>query len=267
MKINGVNLRIVIGDLRFQRAPEVWLESERHKPLTRAGVTLPDPIGNLFETLTVGQQAVIGLGLRDSAMSVWEGTVAWVRRGETKDQVMVGLVGKELPLTKTTVKAAWINETPEAIVRHALRDTGLDVNRIVSTGYVLPRFTAHSISVWQLVNQVEHSCQRAFDLDMSAWALWLGADGINWGDFDEDGNLPVIATGAGLVRHSPAGDAKGLNLVETFLVPWLRHSMLFQLTDKRRGIDGRFRALKVRHELTDTRARTFISYGVEHGRF
>lgn len=96
----------------------------------------------------------------------------------------------------------------------------------------------------------------------------MGQDGkVNWGDFDEEGDIPSVATGAGLIKHLPASDAKGLNVVETFLLAGFMHSMKFRLIDTRRDIDDEFRALSVWHEIKERSVRTFISYGEEYNQF
>ncbi|WP_211233827.1 hypothetical protein [Maridesulfovibrio bastinii] len=102
---------------------------------------------------------------------------------------------------------------------------------------------------------------------MSHWALWLGADGVHWGDHDEDGSMPEIATAAGLIRHIPSAAPHSMGEVETFLLPDMLHSHKFLLQDTRRGIDDQFRALRVLHEITPTSARTRLGYGEEYGRY
>lgn len=249
------------------RSPRVWIESARHKPLSRAGITLPDPKGDLYRSILVDEQAEIRLGYKNEIPAIWKGTVAWKKHGN-KDQIEVGIVGEEKPLAETLITMSWENETPEAIVRYAISQSGLPVGQIDSPGVTFPRFAASNIPVWQVARQCEHTCRKSFDLDMSKWALWRGLDGkVNWGDFDEPGDVPVIKTAAGLIRHMPASDAKALSMVETFLLAGFMHSMKFSLVDTRRGIDEQFRALRVRHEVKDLSVRTFIWYGEEYGQF
>ena len=96
----------------------------------------------------------------------------------------------------------------------------------------------------------------------------MDAEGkINWGDFDEEGDAPMIATGAGLIQHAPASNKTALNLVETFLLSSFRHSMRFRLLDTRRDVDDEYRALRVRHDINGIKARTFIWYWEENERF
>ena len=250
------------------RCPRCWIESIRHRPLTRAGITLPDPKGDLYRSFKKDDSVEIRLGYRNEDPFIWKGTASWIQRGHTKDQIEVGAIGAEKPLTTTMITQAWENENPEAIIKWAIVQAGLTVGRIDSPGVTIPRYAAGNIPVWQVARQCAHTCQRSFDIDMSRWAFWMGQDEkVNWGDFDEDGDIPSIATGEGLIEHLPAAAAKGINIVETFLLAGFMHSMKFRLTDARRGIDAEFRALSVRHEILERSARTFIGYGEEYEKY
>lgn len=269
MELAGINIRIRLGGREVLRAPRWWIDSARHAPLGRAGVTLPDPGGDIWRAGALGTTLELRLGYRGRTPATWSGTVTGIEPGRTKDQVALVAVDASAPLAATRILQSWETETPAAIVAWAVRQAGLPVGRIDQPGVILPRFVASDIPVWQVARQAAHSCQKAFDLDMRRWALWRGADGaVNWGDFDEPGDVPVIAIGAGLIRHDPVLDTPaGLSRVENFLLPDLRHSRLLRLRDVRRGIDTTYRALRVRHEGTPDKARTHIWYGVEYGQF
>ncbi|MDD2853869.1 MAG: hypothetical protein PHY09_18430 [Desulfuromonadaceae bacterium] len=265
MELSGLHLQITIGNYKITRCPRWWIESLRHFPLGRAGVTLPDPDGELYTAITEDEPVVITFGYRDQAPVEWRGTVARRYPGETADQLEIRAIDQSKPLSTVNIKQAWENETPEAIVAFAIRQAGLKVGKIGETGMVLPRFSAATIPVWQLIQQVKQSCREAFALDMSQWALWLGKDGVNWGDFDEPGDVVTIATFENLIQHSPTDWTSGMSLVETFLTPDLSHSRLIHLKDERRQVDATHRALRVRHEGTPDKIRTFVWYGRENG--
>lgn len=267
--ISGIRTHIFIGDMEVLRCPRCRVESIRHRPLSRAVVTLPDPDGKLYISFSRGQEIEIRSGYRDEKPASWKGLVSYTKYGTTKDQIEVAAERKsEKPLSTVCITQAWENETPEAIIKYAISQAGLSPGKIDSPGVIFPRYAASTIPVWQVARQCAHTCQRAFDIDMSKWAFWLGQDGkVNWGDFAEPASaagVPVIATGAGLIRHLPSQKSKELNMVETFLLPGFMHSMKFHLKDTRRGIDAEFRALQVVHEIMPNSARTYISYGVEY---
>jgi hypothetical protein len=265
MEIDGINLDITIGDLEVHRAPRWWIESLRHFPLGRAGITLPDPDGALYQTIKAGDAVTITAGYRNQAPVTWSGAVSGRYPGETSDQLHIRAVDGSAPLTNTRIIQSWENETPEALVAWAIRQAGLTVGRIGETGMVIPRASAGTIPVWQLVQQIKGTCREAFGLDMDNWALWLGRDGVNWGDFNEPGDTVTIATAANLIKHSPIDCSTGMSMIETYLLADLSHSRLVRLQDDRRGIDAVHRALRTRHEGTPERVRTFVWYGRENG--
>lgn len=268
MEIHGLNIRINLGANEVLRCPEWRIDSRRHSPLGRASVFLPDPLGELWKSVAVPAALEIAYGYRGQESAFWSGQAISTRLYPAADLIEFRAVDQSSPLATTTITQSWENESPEAIVTWAIRQAGFTPGRIGVTGLVLPRFVASAIPVWQVAEQAAATCQRAFDLDMSRWALWLGLDGrVNWGDFDEPGPVPEIATGAGLIKHSPDLSIAGLHRVETFLLPGLMHSQLFRLRDSKRGIDATFRALRVSHRGTPDQVRTFIWYGTEYDRF
>lgn len=260
MEISGIRIDITIGNLEVQRAPFWWIDTLRGHPLGRVGVTLPDPHGDLHKSIKVGDAITIEVGYRNQTPVTWNGSVAQVEPGETRDQLEVRAVDMAKPLTTCRIIQAWENESPEAIVAWAIRAAGLGVGTIEPTGIIIPRFVASNTPVWQLVRQVAHTCEAAFGIDMTGRALWLGAEGVNWGDLDEPGDVPLIATQAGLIRHEPATSGNSSPLIETWLLADLMHSRRVHLQDDRRGIDEVVRAQRVRHEGTPDKARTFIWY-------
>ncbi len=262
--IAGVVVNISIGGLEMHRSPQAWIESQRHSCLSRCGVTLADPAGELHTLVRPGDHVSITYGYRDQEPATWQGTVEWMKPG-TEDQAEIGAVGTEKPLAAARIVQAWANETPEAVIRYACGRAGLSIGRLDSPGIVFPRFVAMNISPWQIALQCAQSCRRSYGLDMSRWALWLGSGGVNWGDFDEPGNEVVVASAGLLISHQPASDQASLSGVEAFLIPGLGHSQKVRLVDERRGIDHEFRALKVRHEI-GAENRTIIWYGAEHDR-
>lgn len=260
MELSAISIDITIGALEIERAPAWWIETLRGYPLGRAGVTLPDPLGELHRSIKVGDPITIEVGYRGEDASTWAGTVQMVYPGDTRDQLEIRAVDGSRLLTDTRVVQSWENETPEAIVAWAIRQTGLQIGTIDATGITIPRFVASNTPVWQLVHQVAESCARQFGLDMSGRALWLGTGGVNWSDGDEPGDVPVIATLDNLIRHEPATSGNAAPMIETFLLADLSHSRRIHLEDDRRGIDAEIRAQRVRHEGSPDKTRTFIWY-------
>lgn len=261
MQINGLRTRISIGGSDVLRAPRVVIVSERHAPMDTAEIELPE-IG--APGIATGAAVEIAFGYRDAAADTWRGTVASVARGEKNNQLLVRCRSLAWPLSATRVTQAWEDETPEAIVAWAVRQSGLAPAALDSPGITLPRFAASRATVWQVALQAAHSAQRGFGLDMRAWALWLDADGVHWGDHDAPGG--VLAIPDGLVRHTPDASDSGraLALLKCLLLPGLRHSRRVAFNPGTGDIQ--VRALRVEHRIELRRARTFIHYGREYGR-
>lgn len=267
--IDGIRLHFFAGGVEYPRCPHCWIEARRGAPLSRAGLTLPDPLGTEAKRLTRGATVEIRLGYRGEVPARWSGTLEWVRPG-TVDQIEIGAAGGEKALSTARITQAWQNESPDRIIRHAIEAAGLTVGRIdVPAGVTLPRFIASNISPWNVIEQVEHTCRRAYGQDMAGWRLWVdGSGSVNWGDFeDESGQGFVAASGGNLITHSPATDSQGQGLVQTFLAPSVWPGQTFTLRDARRGTNQDLRVLAVRHDIRAVSARTWITYGVEHAKY
>lgn len=261
MQIHGIRIRAQIGSLELLRLPRMKVSFERHKPVSRAEIEVPSCTPSLREQLAIGTQITLHFGYRDEQPGQWSGTISKAITGYKKDQICVHAVGLDRVLKDCKICQSWENESAEAIARWSLHKTGLPVAQIDAPGVILPRFVASNIPVWQLVQQLAATCERAFAKDMSHWALWLGTKGLNWGDFDESGDTPVIETGKGLITHKKGHPQEGtLHCVETFLLPNMRHSMRFALIDAMRGESGEYRAQKVVQSIQPNKARTFLYY-------
>ncbi|MDH3975535.1 MAG: hypothetical protein OEV42_14755 [Deltaproteobacteria bacterium] len=257
-----MKILINIGDYSFHRCPRLKISGKRGEPLNNAEITLPDPAGELYQSMKEDDVAYLEYGYRSEAAGSWTGTVKDIKQ-VSRGQICVKAIGPERVLSETIINQAWKDDSPEAIVKYAINRTGLDLGTIEKPGPVFPHFVASSIPVWQVASQCKETCEKGFGKDLTKWALWLGVDGVNWGDFDEPGSEPVFKTGANIIEHLPGLYMNELNFLETFLLPGFSHSMVFSLKDTRRGIDGSFRAETVEHIILPDKARTFIGYGNE----
>jgi|GEM_PF-430854 len=268
--IAGIRQRVRVGNLEVRRCPRLELVSRRHAPVSKAEIHVPDPDGSLQAASPTGADVTVEYGYRGGQSATWTGTVQGVRR-VNRDQLCLLADGPDLTLVRTTVRECYADESARAIARHLLEHTGLPVAAM--PGITIPdeplaRFPVANIPVWQAVRQLLHTLTRAFGHDMRATALWLGSENgapaLFLGDYDEPGDVPVVATGENLIRHLPAASSTGLASLETFLLPGLTHSRAVHLVDTRQGLDARIRALTVRHVMEPNRMRTFVGYGEEH---
>ncbi len=266
--ISGFNIQIRVGSIEAQRAPKVQILSQRNHPLTLITVVLPDPQGEICRLIRDRDPMAIVMGYRNQAAAQWSGSVLGGPESRGKDQVVINGIGPERVLVETLIKQSFYQETPESIVRFAIGQAGLQAGKIEPIGMMFPRFIASNIPVWQVARQCEATCHRAYGMDMRSRTFWMGRDGrVNWGNFCESADMPVIESQANLISHSPGESTAGLSRVETFMLPHMMHSMKFRLKDFRRGIEGIFKAEKVMHRFGDNQPRTFISYGAENERY
>ena len=269
--VTGIKSLVEVAGWSASRAPEVWIEHERGRPIGRAGCTLPDPKGELFQTVERDAPIQITLGYRDEKAETWKGTVQSCKHGGGKngDQVEILACGESRPLS-TKIKQSWRNETPEAILKYCIGQAGLPMGTLMQTGVTLPHFSAASIPVWQVAEQLMQTLKRGYGRAMNSVALWLGRDGVQWGDHDEpdgESGRARIETGEGLISHWPANDQAGRSGCEAFLMPGLRHSQKVFIRDARRGISGEKKVLRCRHQVRALKGRTFVEFGDEYERY
>jgi len=262
--IAGIRLHIEVGDAVIARCPRLWISSIRHMPLDIASIHIPDPQGNLAQGFNPGDPVRIEYGYRGGISARWEGTLRGFAR-VSRDQLCLLAESKARPLTTTVIRECYVDESSMAIARHLLGHSGLPIGRIALPNEAIPRFSVANITIWQAVKQLLHSLHTSCGHDMSRTALWFGRDGVNLGDFDEVGDVPVIASGENLVRHLPEDGPNALSVVESVLIPGLSHSRRFRLEDVRQGIDVEHRTQHVTHEITPGKIRTKILYGRERG--
>lgn len=260
--IAGIRLHIEIGGNVIERCPRLEILSVRHHPLDMARIHVPDAGGEAGNLFVYGDPVRVEYGYRGGESAVWEGMLRALDR-VSRDQVCLTADSLALPLAGEFITECYTDDSSLSVARHIMAHAGLPIGRIDIPDETIPRLPISTLPVWQAVLQLLHTLHRAYGHDMRRTALWLGAEGLNLGDFDEPGDVPVIATGENLIRHLPAHAKGGLHLVETALLPGLSHSRRFRLVDSRLGVDQAFRALDVRHEVTPERIRTKIRYGRE----
>jgi hypothetical protein len=258
--ISGLNLKVKIGSYLIQRVPYVRIFSSRLHDLTKLYVQLPDFSRELYREIKLSDPVVIEFNYRGQNPAVWHGTVGSVMPGDNKDQILICGTGPEKILSETYITQSWLNETPEAIIRSVIP---LEIKKIASTGVVFPKFIAANLSIFGIIHSCEKTLQDSFGFEVGKFAGYVDSKGaFIWGDYDDDNfDIPVIETGGGLIKHSPAKNAYSYSKIETFLLPFLRHSMQIRIKDERRQADSYMRCNEVIHSITPEKARTYIVYG------
>ena len=265
-RLSGIYLEITIDGQRVPRCPECVIELSRRLALTRAQLTLPDPDGSVWRFLRVGQKVEIRYSYR-GALSVGEfaGTVGHYEPSVCqRDQVVVRADGPERPLLSVRMKESWMDEPATVLARRILAASGLPVGFIALPDVVIPRMSVCRVNLREAICQLVNSIETGFGQNLSGHSLRL-EDG-KW-VLDEKtlpGNKLVVATGSGLIRHRRSGF--GME-VETWLSPFVKPMMAFNLEDQRRGISGEMKADSVIHRIMPKSVRTFLTYGGEYARF
>jgi len=258
--IKGIITHIKVGKYELIRSPKLKILAGRYAPFSCVEVTVSDPkamLGNINKNDEIN----ILYGHKGGLQNTWAGSVRSVCTN--KDQSIIYAVGNE-KLLSCQITQSWNNETPEAILTYAANFSGININKIDSPGCVFQHFVASNISIWELAKQLEYTCRESFNIDMENWVIWLGQNGLNWGNFIEAADIPVISSGKNLIEHKADNDDFGFNYVETFLLPCFWHSMIFRLVDVKRKIDARYQAIRVNHEISNKKVRTFIWYKNEN---
>ncbi|SHI73898.1 hypothetical protein [Halodesulfovibrio aestuarii] len=266
--IYGIELSIQIGNYLIHRAPRCIITYDRHTVLSRAEIHIPNHVfgaaKNMLSSLSQFPEVSIAVGYRNQKPHKWKGTVdGWKQgQGKKRDQLVIYAAGVELPLAQKTICEMWVNEAAPAIAKRILEASGLTVGVVDVPQEIIPRMTLATVPVWQAIQQLSNTLQQGHGCNMKDHALWVGeAKLVHFAPCDHwQETTPVIATGAGLIRYTPAKTVYGHSEVETFLLPTMRAGMRFTLKDSRKGIAGTFRALRVTHSVEPNRIRSVFSW-------
>ncbi|SHI61148.1 hypothetical protein [Halodesulfovibrio aestuarii] len=267
-RIYGIELSIQIGSYLFNRAPRCIITYDRHTVLSRAEIHVPNHVfgaaENTLSSLSQFQEVSIEVGYRNQKPHKWAGAVdGWKQgQGNKRDQLIIYAAGVELPLVQKTIREMWVDEPASAIAKRILEASGLTVGVVDVPQEIIPRMTLATVPLWQAMQQLSNTLQQGHGRKMADHALWVDeAKLVNFAPCDHwQDTTPVIATGAGLIRHTPSQTVSGRSEVETFLLPTMRAGMRFTLKDSCKGIAGTFRALRVTHSVKPNKARTVLSY-------
>jgi len=201
MNYSGIITEIQLGSLKVNRAPEITIRHDRYSPVSICYITLADPTGSMYRTVSVDDAVSLSYGYRDGAKATWSGSVTYLQRGKDKLYLTCSDAGRDA--LKTYMTEYWLDEAPAAIVRAALGRLG-SIGTVQDIDITLPSFTASNVSIYDLIRKVEHTMQQGFDVDVSQYALFIdGAGAWNWGEHGLDGEIPVIASQNGLISHNP----------------------------------------------------------------
>ena len=268
--IEGLRVRCNVGPVEVLRLPFLQLVYRRRAVVSRAEMSIPDPMGEVRAALAVQQPVQVRFGYRGEELwHEWEGTVETIdqpRYGESDaDAVRVRAVGLEKALGDTLVTESFYQESAAAVATRLLARTGLPVADVDIPDAMLPHQVFSRVSVARALKQLETCLTRACGADFSRHAVWLGVDGLRWSAGDAPGSLDTVETACNLVSHTPAITEGGMGVVESVLLPGLRDSMQIYIRDVRRDFSQAVRAQEVIHTLRRNGNITEIRYGKDQG--
>lgn len=219
-----------IGPWITMKPISVDVFSSRMNPIDTATIELPAE-GMGSADFTKGMPVAISMGYREKGVwPVFSGTVMDVSANRVirimaKDQMET--------LRQTKITKSFVDAGPREIIKYSLLYAGIEDYQLSEK--ILPRrhhYISKALSVIQLINQIN----RTWELD--DWNFYFEPEGtLYWGPWSEspryNAGQPVatLEYGVSLLDLKPADNGTGT--ASTFLLPFLRHSQIVILRDRR----------------------------------
>lgn len=262
MTITGLDLNLTVGSFTVNRLPWALLTLERGAVAGRCAIELPDPRGAVAAGLSEGDPVNLFFGYRGGPGQSWSGRITEIKA--RKDQALVTAKSAELAFIETEVIECFHNENAKTVVTRLMALAGVAPGRLEGPDEVIPHLIFNGFPVWRCFRILNETLERVYELDLSACPFWIDENGLGqWGDFDEPGPVPVLASGDNLIKHDPKNGDEGR--ATALLHPGLNHSRLFTVRDFRRSLELTKRALSVTHQLGERGNLTTVTYGIERG--
>ena len=261
MSITGLDIDLKVGPFTVNRSQGVTLEYQRGAVASKAVIALPDTEGLVAQTLKNDDEVNLYFGYRGGLSQSWAGRIT--NLAALGDQVQITALGPELAFIKTTVVECFRSESARAVVRRLMTLAGAAPGNLTGPDQILPHMIFNGQSVYKCFKQINETLAKTYQLDLSKSPFWIGQDNkAHWGDFDEPGPIPILASQDNLLSHNPKGES---GVARSILCPGLVASQLFKIIDARRTLEITKRAQTVRHELGPKGNITTVTYGPERG--
>lgn len=259
---------VEIGGRRIERGVERLVAvSSRLTPADRCEIDLANVDGELSGLCSQGDVVTVRWGYRGGDEApIFVGTARQVISGE---RLHIEAVDRMQSLFETRVTQSFINESPGAIIRWALRRVGITGMRVHEEAVVFPRFNIFNRTVSQVIEMVNNTLLTAYACAAAVDYRWFfDPDGVfHYGPYHEidngrnpfTGTMPVFAYQDNLIDLEPALTADGLSRLETVAVPGLRHSMPIKVVEPiHGGINGEYRVERVEYHQCPRRMRSHV---------
>lgn len=271
MGIGGFNVRIKVGAFQILRSPRVIIESKRRAIMGRSIIEVPDPTGEIRQSLSTGDSVTIMMRYHCSENSTlleqtWQGTLSTV--ATHSDILIITALGLEKSLMDTIITESFYNEPVNIVAKRLLENTGYSVSTIDIGDYVLPHQVFSAMTVSRAIKNLFMSMSRSFDVDMSSYALWLDSNAM-WhledNDNTDESGIFCIETAQNMISHKPPESDGEMGECVCVLLPSLSHSRLIKIRDTVRQVVLTVRAQEVLHSMIGGVNRTSILYGKNEG--
>lgn len=264
--IEGVSIRAKVGAFEVLRSPSIIIESKRRQIVGTASLEVPDPSGEIRQSLQVGQNVQIIMRYKgDNPLEqTWQGTVNSVQT--QADNLIVLAKGLEQALLDNFITEAFYEEPANIVAKRILEKTGYSIKTLDFGEFVLPYQVFSHWTIAGAIKQLSQTISQSYQVDMSKHALWLDSNQMwNFSDCDEEGDIFIIETAKNLLSHKPPQKQGEMGELETVLLPGLTHSRLIKIRDSVRDVVLEVRAQEVTHKMEQGKNRTIIRYGKDQG--
>lgn len=218
-----------IGGWLTNKTSKVKVVSSRVNPIDTAQISIPAE-GIEMTAIQKGMNVLIEMGYREKGTwPVFTGKVVDVSYG--RDVVIYAKDMMEF-IKRTKITKSFVDASAQEIVKYALAKAGIEDFTLDDQPLPLKHhFVARGLNVIQLVKYVNQS----WGLD---WKYYFEPEGMfYWGAWEKSGRfgggLPVatLEYGQNLLEFVPSDAETGT--LQTFLLPFLRHSHVVILRDSR----------------------------------
>lgn len=220
----------VIGPWASRKLQSVKIVSSRLNPTDTAEIYLPSG-GVATGAIKKGMPVNLSLGYIEKGLwTAYSGAVEDISWGRI---IAIYCRDKMERLRQTKITQSFIDATPQDVLQFALRQAGIE--QVTLSSQVLPRkhhFIACGVSVIQLIKLVNSTWE------LEDWAFYFEPnDAFYWGPWQESGRynggqpMAALEYGRNILDLQPSDHETGV--LKTFSLPFIRHSHLLILKDKR----------------------------------
>ncbi len=217
---------IECGEYEIRKITRLDVYSGRNNPIDTAEIELGEdiPLDSFYKGMSVN----IDMGYAEhGTWLVFAGSIKDVRHDKAPVLLCQDSMG-----TLAEVNQTFTNVVPQEIFRYMLRKSGVADGDIILSQKPMP--THKTFMARGLAHEVFRSVNEAWNLD---WSFYFEPDGrFYWGPWEESDRYKNSSTvafehGVSIINHRVTDEDHGV--IETFLIPFIRHSNIIKIVDER----------------------------------